>query len=81
MQTTFFPSFFQIQNLWWFNYFYTLNLEGKNDFRLTDSPYQTKYMQNCAELKLEYKEAIINQKISVEALMKYLFGASSNTTR
>lgn len=68
MQILFPSPFFKFQL---FNFASPSNIELKDDPRLINSPYQTKYLQNYESLKYEYKSKL-SQAISFVALGNYL---------
>lgn len=78
MQSDFLTPFLKIQDLFWLNYMVSVNMEDRDDPRLVQSLYQTKYRQNYETLKNEYKVAL-GQNISFVALKKYL--TSPNETK
>ena len=70
MQSNFLTSFSKMQEFWWQNYMASVNMEDRDDPRLVQSLYQTKYAQNYEALKNEFKVAL-GQNISFVALKKY----------
>ena len=67
MQSNFLTSFSKMQEFWWQNYMASVNMEDRDDPRLVQSLYQTKYAQNYEALKNEFKVAL-GQNISFVAL-------------
>ena len=61
---------------WRQNCFLPLNFEEKDDPRLINSLYQTKYTENYEALKNDYK-ATLSSNISFVALKKYLSNPSA----
>ena len=56
---------------YWQNCFFPSNFEEKDDPRLINSLYQTKYTENYEALKKDYK-GTLSSNISCVALKKYL---------